>query len=268
MESNNSATNLPPENPKIPINLDTEFFKNQSRTRIRLPDYINPEIAYLAGALRDGCISKTETRIGTKYYLAFCNTSYEWLDSVLKPLLEKLFDIRIAKPKPDSRPTKYQIRTRKHGIVNFVARLFEHPIGKQINWNTPSWVMDSPDEIKRWYLRGFFDSEGGCSNVIKQQSKYPWQSTFFIGFYCSSNDKECCVLQDVRNLLGEFGIEAKEIKKDLRKVKTGYNTRTNCFYFKITSKKDKLDFIRNIGSSNPGKYHNLVALSRMIVFRG
>ncbi len=259
---------LPPEKPKISIGFDTESFKTKSRTKFELPDYINPELAYLAGALRDGCISKTDTKIGTKYYLAFCNSSYEWLDSVLRVLLEKVFDIRVNKPEPDNRPTKYQIRTRKHGIVMFLARLFEHPIGKQTGWETPSWIINSPDEIKKWYIRGFFDSEGGCGNVVKQSKKYPWQSIFYIGFYCSSVGSNCQVLHDIRKILGEFGIESKEIKQDRRKANKGYQTKTNCFSLKIISKENKMKFIHRIGSSNPNKYHNLIALSKMIDSRG
>ena len=52
------------------------------------------------------------------------------------------------------------------------------------------------------------------------------------------------------------------------KVTKGYKTKANCFSLKIISKKDKLKFIDRVGSSNPIKYHNLVALSEMIDSRG
>lgn len=268
LTQNMKNKSLPPENPKIPLICDVQKYKKYSRSEISIPDYINPELAYLAGALRDGTISKTETRIGTKYYIAYCNTSYSWLRNVIKPLIEKTFQIQIGEPLIDRKPTKFQIRTKKHGLVIYLADLFGHPFGKQSNWKTPPWILNAPKGIKKWYIRGFFDSEGGCGNVIKQRKKYPWQSTFFIGFYASSPGNTCHVLNDISKLLSEFNIESKPTEKEKHSWKKRtvylYKTKQNCFLLRIRDPKEKMKFIKRIGSSHPEKYSNLLELSKLI----
>ena len=259
-----SIMDLPPENPKIPLKLDTEIYKLGRKSQYDIPKYMNPEMAYLAGALRDGAISKTGTQIGTKYYIAFCNSSYEWLQSVIKPILEKLFRININAPFEDRKSTKYQIRIRKHGIVIFLSDLFEHPFGKQTEWETPNWILDAPEEIRKWYLRGFFDSEGGCGNVVKQMEKYPWQSVFYIGFYGSSLGEKCQVLEDLKIILKDFEISYEPIKRDNFERRNSYKSKSNAFFFKITHFEDKIKFIERIGSSHPEKLNNLITLSKMI----
>jgi len=255
---------LPPEKPKTPLKINVEKYMSKRKSQYNIPDYINPEIAYLAGALRDGSISKTETPIGTKYYIAFCNSSYEWLQNTIKPILEKLFQIEIKEPVEDRKSTKYQIRVRKHGIVLFLSDLFEHPFGKQTGWKTPNWIMNAPEEIKKWYVRGFFDSEGGCGNVAKQKEKYPWQSVFYIGFYGSSKEEKCEVLEDLKNILKDFEVNSKPIRQDNFERRNSYETKSNAFFFKITHFEDKTRFIERIGSSHPEKLNNLITLSKMI----
>lgn len=256
---------LPPESPKIPV--ATRDYTKFSRSGIAIPSYINPELAYLAGALRDGSISRTATSIGIKYYVAFCNTSYEWLNNVIRPILEKTFQINVTKPCHDRKPTKFQVRVRKHAIALFLADLFQHPFGKQINWRTPIWIESAPQEIKKWYVRGFFDSEGGCGNVLKQKDKYPWQSVFFIAFHASASGDVCFPLEDLKKMLNGFGIASREIKQDVWKRKSGFGTKEKPFFLKIVTAEDKLRFAELIGSSHPEKRNNLLALTKMIAAR-
>jgi len=258
---------LPPENPKIPHGIDVESQIGRRNSKFVLPLYINPEIAYLAGALRDGCISATSTPIGTKQYVAFCNSSYEWLNEVVKVLIEKIFSTKISKPFCDRK--NFQIRIRKHGVVSFLSRLFGHPGGKQTKWKTPSWIKTAPAEIKKWYIRGFFDSEGGCGNVKIQKSKYPWQSMFPISFYLSSDTGSNNPLADVREILKtDFGIVSQNLRKDRRIRWTGkYSNKKMPYYFRITAPESKVQFIECIGSSHPSKHENLSYLFELIAGR-
>ena len=257
---------LPPEYPKIALEaVNLQSLTAFRKTKPTIPNYINPQLAYLAGALRDGTISRTKGPYGTKYYLAICNKDKIWLDSVIRPTIETIFNIKLGKTLKDRQ--KHQIRVTKYGIVQFLADLFQHPYGKQTLWKIPNVIEDSHKEIKRWFLRGFYDSEGGCGNITKLYKKYPWHSTFPIRFHSGwTNEKECPPLGSIRHMLTEdFDIKCSPVIFSKR-YKTGrYKTQVKMFYVKITDKEQKLKFVETIGSSNPTKLKELLFLKGLLL---
>jgi len=256
---------LPLEEPKLPTGIDAEKYEAMSRSRVTIPDHVNPQLAYLAGALRDGSISLTETAIGKKCYVAFCNSSYRWLAEVIRPTLASLFGIPVALPFPDR--SKWQVRVRKHSIVRFLADLYGHPIGKQTGWGTPPFVLSAPKEIQKWYIRGFFDSEGGCGNVRKLAGKYKQQSMFPIRFYSGWDESGCPPLEDLARMIRGFGINCSVPIRERHFIQKRIVTKVAMYYTHVRSAVDKLRFLNEIGSSHPEKRTNLLVLSRMIVAR-
>jgi hypothetical protein len=91
---------------------------------------------------------------------------------------------------------------------------------------------------------------------------------FPIAFYGSTMENKSQVLQDLKTTLEELGVQTTEVKQTKRKKRGIINTKANCFHIMIRKPDQKLRFIRQIGSSNPHKYDNLVALSEMIVSPG
>lgn len=254
---------LPSEKPQLELKIDVEKFQKLSRSDVRIPNYINPQLAYLAGALRDGSISLTKTSIGDKCYVAFCNSSYGWLKEVIVPTLNSLFEIDVGNPFKDR--DKWQIRIRKHSVFRFLADVLEHPIGKQTGWRTPKIFLSAPQEIQKWYIRGFFDSEGGCGNVIKLATKYPWQSRFPIRFFGGWNGNSCPPLEDISKMLKNFEISCSGNIRERKFVQGKIKTKVNMFCIKVKDAESKLKFQEKIGSSHPEKGSNLFRLCEMIV---
>ena len=112
--------------------------------------------------------------------------------------------------------------------------MFDIPVGKKINWTTPKVILKSPIEIQRYYIRGFFDSDGVCGQNI--------------GF-CQANF-QC--LNEIRQMLAKFGIECRP-KIEHRKTLNNLD-----FYYLYIKEKFKNDFFNKIGSSNISKGMKLV----------
>jgi len=146
--------------------------------------------------------------------------------------------------------------------VIFLSKIFCHPFGKQVTWTIPHWLLSSPKEIKKWFIRGFYDSEGGCGRVETVFPRYPWQSQHKIKIYLSSFNKRCEVLECLKIILkNDFNINS-EVK---RYRSSNNRSKLNTFYLEIKNIKDKLKFIDKIGSSHPEKLRHLNFLKRMIL---
>lgn len=229
------------------------------RSKIELPDELTPQLAYLVGSLRDGCISETVTKEGIKRYVAWCSKSKEWLENTIIPQVVSTFKIRPRKITVDR--NKFQFRVTINAIVEFFKRIFEHHGGKQLNWNIPSVIINSNEEIWTSYIRGFFDAEGGCTNVKNLKEKYPWQSSFPIRIWSSSMNPEICLpLENLNKILKKLEINSK-----VKPVKSSSKrTKFPLFCLTISQPKDKINFITKIGSLHSEKSQNLFYLKSLI----
>ena len=241
------------------LEYNKEELLQRSRKKVSLPDELTSELAYLVGALRDGCISGTSTQEGIKEYVAWCSKSREFLEKVIIPLLSKVFIIDKPKIKPDR--DKFQVRVHIHSIVQFFKKVFSHPGGKQNDWDIPPVILASTREIKRSFIQGFFDAEGGSGNVEKLRYKYPWQSSFPLRIWSASiNHSKCFQLEKLKELLEEFGIHSH-----VKKVKSSSNkTKLPIFCLTIKNSQDKLLFITSISSRHPEKIKQLHTLKNLI----
>ena len=179
-------------------------------------------IAYFAGAARDGSLDR-------KYFQIF-SASKSWLEN-LQVILRNL-NLRSNIYRLKNGYWKLKIsKKRILPLLNFIE--FRVP---QINWETPSFLFGSSQEILRWYIGGFFDAEG---SVSFSQKKFP-----NIEIY-QANRK---VLEDLGAFILELGIRpTKVIKKKDR----------NLFCIKITNKRGVEKFKSLIPILHPEKYKKL-----------
>lgn len=70
--------------------LHLKLLSSNSRT-IKLPFYINPDIAYLVGALRDGWLIQTRS---IPFGIGIHQKTQDWLTGTIAPILEKNFSIK------------------------------------------------------------------------------------------------------------------------------------------------------------------------------
>ncbi len=192
------------------------------------PAYLTPKLAYLVGALRDGHIY-----MNGKYELCYTQKNVLWLKLINSLILEVFF------PSNNPRIIIRENNTPKLTINNkpiceFLKIVFNIPISDKSNWKTPELILNSPKEIQKYYIRGYFDADGISGKHF--------------GF-CQVNLQS---LKDIRSMLNKFNIKCTNtISK--RKLKSG-----KMFYSLYIQKKFWDDFFNKIGSSNNSKFTRFV----------
>jgi len=189
-----------------------------------LPTRLNPKIAYLVGALRDGTLSTSG-----KYEVCYYQKETRWLEYLEKLLMEAF------KPSNKFRLVVRERHTPKLTISNrpifeYFRNVFEIPVGKKIGWGTPKVILRAPLDIQIQYVRGYFDADGVSG---KEHT----------GF-CQANLQS---LLDIKSILKKLGIECRP-KIEERKTKKGKD-----FYYLYIKKCHHKAFFEKVGSSNPSK---------------
>ncbi|MBU3957661.1 MAG: hypothetical protein KKB25_01160, partial [Nanoarchaeota archaeon] len=201
------------------------YFKSMSSgsRKIRLPKRLTPELAYIAGALRDGCLatySKNENHFGVVFTQESC---VEWFIETLIPMINKIFSI---KPKAGKNMQIYN-----KPLFKFFQKVLEHPPGNQTKWNTPKIIKKAPRQVQLKYMQGFFDAEG----LAPKKSNY-------IGF--TQNNRES--LQFIKSFLEKNKIRCGSIRRS-----------RNTYVFVISNFNGIKRFIELVGTSHPERKKNL-----------
>ena len=201
---------------------------------------LTKELAYVLGALRDGSINRYKDKYGKLHHsISFYSKSVKWL-KVLQKMFTKIFNIT-PRLVIYSYTTPY-IRIYSKKIAEIFEREFQHPLSKQISWNTPEIIKKTKEKkILRYYIAGFWDAEGGV-DINRQQVK----------FYLSWDGKNCFPLEDIKKILEKFfNISSGKVCR--YKNSNGNYPR---FVLRI-SKKDNLKFLRIFPLKNPEKIRKL-----------
>ncbi len=206
---------------------DVKYFRGMSSKSkfIILPKYLTNDLAYLVGALRDGCLvtfSGNPNHFGVIFTQESCP---EWFSMTVIPKLEKLFGV---KPK-----LRYEIQIYSKPIFRFFERLFDHPPGNQTEWKTPKIIKCAPIELQLAYIQGFFDAEG------------MYTKNGYIGF--AQNNIES--LKFIKSILESQGIKCGKVRRS-----------RNNHIFTITNRNGVERFIKIIGSQHPEKRKKFISV--------
>lgn len=206
------------------------FKGNSNSTPVELPKFLTPKLAYLIGSLRDGSLPEV---YNNQYEIQFSQQNTEWLEHVIIPLIEDVFKIKtVVKSYGDQTP---RVKIYSKPIYIFIKEIFEHPERLQVTWEVPTLIRNSPAEIKKWFIRGFFDSEGEIN--IRQKR---------LVIHHSWNGQNPIVLEQLQKiLLNDFKIESKISKPHKEKNFPSFDL--------IISKQNVWLFYKKIGTSHPEK---------------
>lgn len=186
-----------------PDYLKTQIIKGSNKTFI-IPNKISSDLSYLTGAIIcDGHIRKDEYRI------VFENVRKE----IIEKFLEKMKDVfsveekyRIIKDKRKTRKKRYRVEISGKPIVVLFNDVFDIARGKKCYIvRVPDIIKESNLEIKRAFMEGVFDTDGG------KRRRGLGLSTASEGFR-----------DDIVSILFDLGVHAKKDKWLNKKYKKEY----------------------------------------------
>lgn len=124
------------------------------------------ELAYFVGALRDGGFTR-DFRYNI-YRIRIYQKNREWVEK----LAHKFNNLFGKQPflEVDKRSGVWCLRVDSKDVYEELVKVCDYP-GNQLNWKTPEWILESDENIRKSYIRGFFDAEGGISHVDKNRVK-------------------------------------------------------------------------------------------------
>ena len=145
-------------------NEKTRVLLKNATIPIKIPETLTQELAYLIGMLRDGSVMKEKN----DEYTCVFYSKYSDALNIIREYLKKVFDVQstIENNKEDL----FQVRVRSKTLYYFLKVMFETK-EKQVDWKTPDLIKQSNALIKKWYVRGFWDAEGGCPHNVNKKKK-------------------------------------------------------------------------------------------------
>lgn len=157
------------------------------------------ELAYIIGALRDGCF--TRKRENYIYRIRVYQKDKAWILQLAKKF-QQLFDKKPA-IEFDNRKNVFNLRLDSKKIYEGLTKLAEYP-GNQKRWKTPKWILKSPQRIQKEYVKGFFDAEGGVPHVEKRKIE-PTN----IRIHFSQGNKKSLI--ELKKIINSFGVKTGSI---------------------------------------------------------
>lgn len=227
-------------------------FSHLSYKRCRgthLPKELTPELAYFIGSLRDGYVRESNST----YYVGFgyLGEDREWIDKVIEPLVRTLF-------KEKMKIIGNLKLFGSLGVVIFLKKIFEIVPGNQQKTKIPTIIIESPLEIQKYYIAGFWDADGGCPHpkTFENKSFKP-----YIKFTQSWHVETCEPLVQLRQMLKRLNIHST-----LLPLTKHPSRKKIAFDLTITRKNSIKNFIENIPIRHPSKSSRLGKLSEKLGF--
>jgi hypothetical protein len=212
------------------IEENSKFKGESNSTPVTLPQVLNPKLSYLIGALRDGSLPEV---YNNQYEVQFSQQNKEWLEKVIVPTIKEVFGITTRVESYRNQTARVKIYSKP--IYLFIKKFFEYPERLQVTWEVPKIIRSSPPEIKKWFIRGFFDSEGEIN--VRQKR---------VVIHHSWNGRKPVVLEQLHEILSnEFGIRSKVSKPHKEKNFPSFDL--------IITKENVWSFYQKIGTCHPEK---------------
>ncbi len=211
----------------LPNEIWLKMAKNLS-AKIRLGFRMKPELAYIAGAMRDGwliCVKNRPIGIGLEQKDA------AWLKKIARSF-ESLFGL-----KPKIVGSTLVIYSEL--LARYFHEFLGMPFHSQEKWGMPKAVENSGASIKKAFLEGFLDAEG----YVKASKDDP-QVVFY------QNNRQ--VLESIRRSLVWHKIKCGKVLKDSRSKnhrlsiceKSSVLRFSKIFKSRLSKKRKRLEFLR------------------------
>jgi intein-encoded DNA endonuclease-like protein len=208
---------------------------------------MNKNLAYFAGALRDGTVYFDETNKIPR--VSIYNKNKQWLTEIIRKIFSEEF--KSSGTLTEIKANNFKLEVRKKNIFEFCIKQLEFSIGSQCQWITPDIIKTSDIDIQKEYVKGFFDAEG---TVIISKKNYD----SCLRIYQSWHEYNSCPpLEDVKTILDKLKIKCTLAYSN---KPHGKKNKMPNYALIIRSKESIMRFFENVGSYHPDKSKKLLVL--------
>tara|TARA_Y100000310_G_scaffold345776_1_gene469698 strand:+ start:3186 stop:4121 length:936 start_codon:yes stop_codon:yes gene_type:complete len=149
-----------------------------SQHKIKLPKNLDPKLAYLVGYLQgDGGFKDIRRAyLKTGRYEHKIIVADEFLIQIerIKNLFYDLFGLEttIRTERKKKGENMYYINPTCKAVYRFFVVFFRFNMGPKKNLKIPDLILDSNEELFKWYLRGFMDADGDVRAIERVNDDY------------------------------------------------------------------------------------------------
>lgn len=148
-----------------------EFSPKDESIGVRIPNDIDETVAEETGIhVGDGCLPKMSN--ARQYRIEVGGHKIDekrYYDEVVAALFKRAYNYH-ATPKEVS--TKYAIIINSKALFTFKKNVIKLPIGNKDSIGIPEIIMNSPDDIKKAFVRGLADTDFSLVFSKKHKNKY------------------------------------------------------------------------------------------------
>ncbi len=151
------------------------FSKNDLKSNIRVPEYLDTNLAYLLGIqVGDGYLKKTVRTGKVDYLMSYDGNllnEFDWYNTILRRLFKDLFNKEVKVRKTTTGTVKIYFRSK--GIFTFLHEVCGISQSPKTNIGIPDIITNSSLEIKRAFLRGLADTDFSLNFKTRKGIDYP-----------------------------------------------------------------------------------------------
>lgn len=202
------------------------FKTKPSNKLFTLPKVLSPKLAYFIGyfsadgALKD--IFKSLKTSGHYDYKFKVGDEFLMQTLIIQNIFGDLFNF-----KPPIRTERilkgenyYYIELASKVVYRYLTTVFEFPCGSKIETlKIPELIQKAPKELRKWFVRGFFDADGGVKTMEQYNTK-PIGNYIYLNIRAYNFEK-----QIIEFLKKDFG--AQFFKPSLNKKDNAWKTGTS-----------------------------------------
>jgi len=134
--------------------------------KIKLPNKLNPKLAYLTGYLYgDGGfkdIKRSYEKNKRFEHKIIVGDEFKIQIEIIKDLFKELFNLntKIRNERIKKGEKMYYINPTCKIVYRFFVKIFEFPEGPKKEIQIPKIIKNDSSQLKKWFLRGFIDADG------------------------------------------------------------------------------------------------------------
>lgn len=138
---------------------------------VSLPFELTPKLAYFVGYIYgDGGFKdiRRSKQVSNRFdHKVIVADEFKIQVNIIADLFFELFNIKT--PVRDERIKKgenvYYVNPTCKMFYRFFVKIFDFPEGPKKNLSIPKIIKDAPQEIRKWFIRGFFDADGDVKST-------------------------------------------------------------------------------------------------------